>query len=236
MRLARRAVLAAGLVLYVLVVVASVRYAFGDENPGSETVAPSPIAPTAQPAERKSAKPAPQIVWRTSIAIGLPWRGRLENGVLLPAEGLDFFTWDPILERTPNRFWRRVGHDRLVRLLLSVAAAHRKAHPDAPRLAIGDLSRPRGGEFGPRYGLPGHVSHQNGLDADIFYPRRDRREVAPEHPREIDRALAQDLVDRFVGGGAVRVFVGPNTGLTGDPRVVQPLARHDNHLHVRIDG
>jgi murein peptide amidase A len=32
----------------------------------------------------------------------------------------------------------------------------------------------------------------------------------------------------------VRIFVGPNTGLTGPPRIVQALAHHDNHLHVRI--
>jgi murein endopeptidase len=236
-RLARRALLAAGLVLYVLVFVASARYAFGEGTSESGAVAPlSPPARSPEPADRKSPKPVPQVVWRRSVAVGLPWRGRLENGVMLPAEGLHFFTWDPILRRSPNRSWRRVGHDRLVRLLLSVAAAHRAAHPDAPRLAIGDLSRSRGGDFGPRFGLPGHVSHQNGLDADVFYPRLDRREVAPEHPREIDRVLAQDLVDRFVRAGAVRVFVGPNTGLTGDPRIVQPLVRHDNHLHVRIDG
>ncbi len=236
MRVARRAFFAAGLVLYVLVVMASVRYAFAAGDGDGEAIVAPQLAESPEPAETKAAKPAPQVVWRNSTAIGLPWRGRLESGVVLPAEGLDFFTWDPILRRSPNRPWRRVGHNRLVRLLLSVAAAYRKAHPDAPRVAIGDLSRPRGGDFGPRYGLPGHVSHQNGLDADVFYPRFDRREVAPEQPREIDRALAQDLVDRFVRGGAVRVFVGPNTGLTGDPRIVQPLVRHDNHLHVRIDG
>jgi hypothetical protein len=32
----------------------------------------------------------------------------------------------------------------------------------------------------------------------------------------------------------VRIFVGPNTGLTGPPGVVVPLTNHDNHLHVRI--
>jgi murein endopeptidase len=217
-------------------------YRFADDDASLDAGAPpaptSPPASTPAQAEtEKDLEPVmPRIVWRRSTAVGLPWRGRLENGVMLPAEGRDFFTWDPIRERRPNRSWRRVGHHRLVRLLLSVAAAHRAAHPDAPRVAVGDLSRSRGGDFGPRYGLPGHVSHQNGLDADVFYPRLDRREVAPEHAGEIDRELAQDLVDRFVRAGALRVFVGPNTGLRGNPRVVQPLVRHDNHLHVRIGG
>jgi murein endopeptidase len=102
-------------------------------------------------------------------------------------------------------------------------------HPFAPRLGIGDLSRPRGGYFGPR-----HVSHQNGLDVDVYYPRLDRRERAPRTAAQIDRRLSQALVDLFVRAGATRVFVGPNTGLTGPPNVVQVLWNHDNHLHVRM--
>ena len=46
--------------------------------------------------------------------------------------------------------------------------------------------------------------------------------------------LAQDLVTRFVRAGAEFVFVGPNTTLHGPPNVVQKLAYHDNHLHVRV--
>jgi hypothetical protein len=41
-------------------------------------------------------------------------------------------------------------------------------------------------------------------------------------------------VDRFVRAGAKYVFVGPNTGLAGPPRVVQPPTDHDHHLHVRL--
>ena len=156
------------------------------------------------------------------------------NGVRLPAEGESFFTWDPILRRSPNRPWRRYGHARVVRAVLAIVDAHAAAHPDAPRVGIGDLSRPRGGDFGIRFGWPGHVSHQNGLDVDVYYPRRDRRERPPDSVADVDRQLAQDLVDRFVGAGAVRVFVGPNVSLAGPPSVVQALPRHDNHLHARF--
>lgn len=194
-------------------------------------------APRARVVPSAEAAPAPtpsRVRWRDSNALGLPWAGRLVDGVHLPAEGRTFFTWDPVLRRSPNRSWRRWGSDRLVRTLLRVLAEFRAAHPSAPRIGIGDLSRPQGGDFGPRYGLPGHASHQNGLDADLYYPRRDRRERPPAHPRQIDRALAQRLVDRFVRAGASRVFVGPRTGLTGPPGIVQVLAHHDNHLHVRL--
>lgn len=156
------------------------------------------------------------------------------RGVRLPGEGRHFFTWDPVRRHSPNRGWRRYGTDDLVRLVLRVLDEHATAHPGAPRVGVGDLSRPRGGDFGPRYGIVGHASHQNGLDVDIYYPRRDRRERAPRTAAQVDRRLAQDLVDRFVAAGAERVFVGPSLGLRGPPSIVQRLAHHDNHLHLRI--
>ena len=108
------------------------------------------------------------------------------------------------------------------------------AHPDAPRVGVGDLSRPGGGDFGRRFGGLGHVSHQNGLDVDVYYPRRDRLERAPRRVAHVDRVLAQELVDRFVRAGALRVFVGPNVGLRGPRPTVQKLPRHDDHLHLRL--
>ena len=174
------------------------------------------------------------VVWRKSRSLGLPWDGRLVSGVRLPAEGATFFTWDPALRRSPNRSWRRWGNDRLVRTVLDVLAAYAAAHPRAPRVGVGDLSRPHGGSFGAQFGGLGHASHQNGLDADVYYPRKDRRETAPTRPAQIDRRLAQDLVDRFVAAGARFVFVGPHTGLEGSRAVVMPLVHHDNHMHVRI--
>jgi murein endopeptidase len=176
----------------------------------------------------------PAVRWRESRALGLPHAGRLVRGVQLPADGATFFTWDPLRHTSPNRGWRRYGTDRLVRVVLRVLGEYAEAHSLAPRVGIGDLSRPRGGDFGPRFGLPGHVSHQNGLDVDVYYPRLDGLERAPKRPSQIDRRLAQTLVDLFVRAGADVVFVGPNTGLHGPSGVVQELAHHDNHLHVRL--
>jgi murein endopeptidase len=175
-----------------------------------------------------------QVQWHESTAVGTHTAGRLEAGVRLPAEGRAFFTWDPVLRRSPNRAWRRWGTDRLVRVVLRVARDFHAAHPRAPRMTVGDLSRPHGGDFGPRFGYIGHVSHQNGLDVDVYYPRADGRELAPRDATEIDRALSQELVDRFLDAGAEVVFVGPNTGLAGPAGRVQALTHHDNHLHVRL--
>jgi murein endopeptidase len=182
------------------------------------------------PAKRAEAR----IAWKRSLAVGSPAAGRLVRGVRLPAEGRHFFTWDPVKRRSPNRAWRRWGTDRLVRIVLRIARGYHQAHPRARRMAVGDLSRPRGGDFGPQFGYIGHASHQNGLDVDVYYPRADGRERAPRGAYQINRRLSQELVDRFVAAGAVTVFVGPNTGLTGPPGVVVPLINHDNHLHVRI--
>lgn len=183
---------------------------------------------------RRAPLTATPIDWRPSVAVGRPDAGRLVRGVKLAHEGRHFLTWDPIRKRSPNRFWRRYGTDRLVRSLLRVTTRNATAHPSAPRVLIGDLSRPRGGDFGVRYGKVGHASHQNGLDVDVYYPRRDERERAPLTIKQVDLRLAQDLVDRFVAAGAKRVFVGPATGLRGPPGVVQVVPGHDNHLHVRL--
>jgi hypothetical protein len=172
-----------------------------------------------------------------SRSLGLPWAGSLGGGVQLAAEGDHFFTWDPVRKRSPNRGWRRYGSARLVGTTLGVLDAFAAANPEAPRVGIGDLSRQHGGDFGARFGGVGHASHQNGLDVDFYYPRRDRRERPPVAPRQIDRRLAQALLDRVVAAGAAKVFIGPNTGLKGPPAVVEVLpAYHDNHMHVRLPG
>jgi hypothetical protein len=172
-----------------------------------------------------------------SRSLGLPWAGTLVGGVQLPAEGEHFFTWDNVRRRSPNGGSRRYANARLIRTTLRVLGRYAAAHAEAPRVGFGDLSRPRGGDFGQQFGGLGHASHQNGLDVDVYYPRRDRRERPPSAPRQIDRRLAQALLDRFVAAGAAKVFVGPRTGLAGPPAVVEVLpAHHDNHMHVRLAG
>ena len=191
--------------------------------------APVPPPHPAVPAD--PVVPRPEV---RSVALGTATNGRLRDGVPFPPLGTTFFTWDPVLKQAPNRVWRRYGTDRTVARVLRVLDAFRAAHPEAPRVGVGDLSRPRGGVFDQRYGGLGHASHQNGLDVDVYYPRRDRLELAASKPSQVDRVLAQDLVDRFARAGAVYVFVGPRLGLRRIRRSVQPLVHHDDHLHVRF--
>ncbi len=178
--------------------------------------------------------PAMSVPQVGSLALGEPNRGRLVNGLQLPGTGPDWVTYDPVLHRAPNRPDRRWATDRLLAFLLYVLRDYRLANPGAPPVLIGDLSLPHGGPFGSDFGGLGHASHQNGLDVDVLYPRADRALLPPAKAADVDRLLAQDLVSRFVGAGAQFAFVGTKVGLGGPPSVVQAIAHHDDHVHVRI--
>jgi murein endopeptidase len=199
--------------------------------PGPATTAPEPPPATTAPTAPTPALPVPA---GPSRALGLPWHGRLVNGVELPEVTADWLTWDPVLKQIPNRPERRFGTAKLIATLRRVLAEWHAAHPELPQILIGDLSRPHGGVFDQRYGGLGHASHQNGLDADVYYPRLDHRLLAAYKPALVDRALAQDLLNRFVAAGAQFVFVGTRVGLTGPKKVVQVIAHHNDHMHVRI--
>lgn len=71
-----------------------------------------------------------------------------------------------------------------------VLAAFHAAHPDGPRLGVGDLSLPRGGPFGREYGGVGHASHQNGLDLDQACLNDARGVVRQEGTAATDRGRA----------------------------------------------
>ncbi|HVF78576.1 MAG TPA: penicillin-insensitive murein endopeptidase [Solirubrobacteraceae bacterium] len=178
--------------------------------------------------------PAMAVPQIGSVAAGAPSNGRLIKGLQLPGTGPDWVTYDPILHRVPNRDYRRWGTDRLLAFLLYVLRDYRLANAGVPQVVIGDLSLPHGGPFGSDFGGLGHRSHQNGLDVDVYYPRLDRALAPPDSVAQVDRALAQDLVNRFVGAGAQYAFVGLRVGLGGPAGIVQAIRYHDDHLHVRI--
>ena len=188
-----------------------------------EAAAPDDAAP------ERAVEPEPvRVEWRHATSVGLQFSGRLVDGTQLPVEGPDWVTWNPVTDTVPNRSNRLYGHERTIRKILSVIAAYRAAQADAPRVVVGDISFRDGGR------MDQHVSHQNGLDVDVYYPRRDRDLSAPRATGQIDRELAQDLLDRFVAAGARTVFVGYRTGLRGASGVVVPYPNHEDHMHVRF--
>lgn len=235
---------------FIVVVAAAATVAFAAHQREQPVATSAIAAPPPQPEPIRAPEPRPQrpststqpepeprfqqIRWRRSTPVGLSYAGTLERGVRLPPEGRHWFSWDPIKRRSPNRAGRRWGSDRLLRTTLGVVRRYAEQHPSAPRLAIGDLSRRGGGDFGPQFGGIGHASHQNGLDVDVYYPRTDRAERAPSGPGDVDVRLAQSLVDLFADAGAEKVFVGPSLPLEGPAGIVEPLTHHDDHLHLRL--
>jgi hypothetical protein len=183
---------------------------------------PSRDAPSVEEPQRV------EVEWRTATSIGLQYAGRLVDGTQLPVEGPNWLTWNPATDSSPNLPGRLYGNERTIRALLSVLAGYRRANPEAPRVVVGDISFLHGGP------MDQHVSHQNGLDVDVYYPRRDGRATAPVTGQQIDRELSQDLLDRFLAAGAKIVFVGFSSGLHGPSGIVVPYPNHANHMHVRF--
>jgi hypothetical protein len=184
-------------------------------------------APGPKHARRKAHAP-PRISWHRATSVGLPYAGSLVHGTQLPLRGPHWVTWNPITDSVPNAPKRLYGNEQTIRAIVSVTGAYRAEHPHAPRVVIGDISREGGGP------MDDHLSHQNGLDVDVYLPRRDRKLRAPMSHGEINHRLAQDLLDRFVAAGAQMIFVGYSTGLHGPTGVVIPWPGHEYHMHVRF--
>ncbi|MEM9189651.1 MAG: penicillin-insensitive murein endopeptidase [Myxococcota bacterium] len=90
-----------------------------------------------------------------SRSVGLPQNGTLENAAFLSSsECLRFKQGTETRER-----W---SSDAMIQLLKGAADHVAKTHPGAA-LTVGDLSLREGGPMHP------HVSHQNGLDADVLW-------------------------------------------------------------------
>jgi Penicillin-insensitive murein endopeptidase len=188
---------------------------------------PKPTPKLQSRVEEPATEPV-RVNWHHATSVGLQYAGRLIDGTQLPQEGPNWVTWNPATDSSPNLPGRLYGNEHTIRAILSVLSGYRAAHPDAPRVVVGDISFRRGGR------MDEHVSHQNGLDVDIYYPRLDRRATVPTSPGDVDRGLAQDLLDRFIAEGAKVVFVGYSTGLRGESGVVVPYPNHENHMHVRF--
>lgn len=179
--------------------------------------------------------------------IGHHGSGCIAGAVSLPAEGPGFQT----IRVSRSRFW---GHPQTIAAIALLGARARAA--GLGDLWIGDIGQPRGGP------MPwGHVSHQSGLDADIWFDinpkpllpvaQRERLEAPPlvrPDQRDIDPARWQPghatlirLATQLPGAERVLVHFAIKRHLcrteTGDRRwlrLVRPWWGHMAHLHVRF--
>ena len=207
----------------------------GDRGVALAAPAPAP-APAPPKPKRPPKKPdppdRPRIAWRESASLGNANAGSLVNGVRMPVEWPGLYTYDPATQRPPGSPDRTWGAASLVRELLELGDWWARTYPRQPRLGIGDISLAGGGPVG------GHLSHENGLDADIRLVRADGREAGVD-AASYDRGMTQVLVDRLVAQGASLVLIGPSLDLYGPAGVVVTWPNHDDHVHVRfpdVDG
>lgn len=183
----------------------------------------------------------PRVIGRYAAAC-------IAGAVQLPPEGPGYQAVD--LAR--NRHW---GHPDLIAFLTDLGRRAREA--GLGTILVGDMAQPRGGP------MPyGHVSHQSGLDVDVWY----RLDLAPL-PREAREGLEEiSFVDAKSGRVHPERWTDRHAQLVRlaatDPRVsrvfvdaaikrdlcerdwpdedrswlsrLRPYPRHDDHMHVRL--
>lgn len=183
-------------------------------------------------------------------SIGSYIKGKLVNPSTVPVEGAGLVK----VFRTKKRPY---GSYELVTIIQTIASEIATQFPKKDRLQIGDVANLKGGTLGK------HKSHQNGLDADIVYYRKNGLEQNPD--------WAGSYVEKFVVKGKItenfdlernwkaftklasfpqveRVFVdiaikknfcklyGKNADAISQQalRMMRPAALHHDHMHVRI--
>ncbi len=183
------------------------------------------------------------------MAIGYYPRGCLQGGVELPVNGPN---WE-VMRLTRNRNW---GHPELIHFLKKFAPLAAKA-TGWHGILVGDMAQPRGGP------LPfGHMSHQIGLDVDIWFmpmPGRvlskDEREKisasnlvaaggkevnpkmwTPADAAFIRTAAEQPEVERVLVNAAIKKRLCEMEGKNNHSWMdkVRPWYGHADHIHVRL--
>jgi murein endopeptidase len=160
-----------------------------------------------------------------SRSIGTPGSGHLANGVLFPATGPDHFTWNFREQQIGGSDRTRWGNCRVVRAVLRGLSEYRRRNPEAPPVAVGDMSLRHGGE------IDGHSTHENGRQVDLYFPRRDRGLREPHTVGQVDLQLTRELVRAILRAGAYRVLIGPRIRIRTPAQVIR-WPHHDDHLHA----
>ncbi len=159
-------------------------------------------------------------------------------------------TWQA-MRLSRNRNW---GQPEMVDYIIDLSEAATRAGWRG--LYVGDISQPRGGPS-----ISGHVSHQTGLDADIWFtppPRLDLSKGEREklgamivrtddqtrvngnwtasHAAVLKAAASDKRVDRIFVAAAIKIEM-CKTATAEDKKWLQkirPIYGHHDHFHVRL--
>ncbi len=181
-------------------------------------------------------------------AYGSYAKGCFAGGKKLATDALN---WQ-VMRPSRNRNW---GHPRIL-AYIDQLAKDAKAYDGWPGLLVGDMSQPRGGP------VPGHASHQMGLDADIWllpaperrYSLAEREKISaisvltkdkkqinaktwrPEHLKLLRRVVSYKSVNRIFVNPVIKKRLCRDAGKDrGWLRKVRPWRGHYAHFHVRLN-
>ena len=215
-----------------------------------------PAKPMSAEMKREQVTPAKQLFGEKKLpslgkaaAIGYYPRGCLQGGVALPVNGP---TWQ-VMRLSRNRNW---GHPSLVRFLERFAPAAAKA-TGWRGVLVGDMAQPRGGPA-----VSDHMSHQIGLDVDIWFmpmpdhtlSQEEREKIAaidvvgadrktvdpvkwtPATAAFIRTAAEQPEVERVLVNAAIKKELCRMEGKQHFAWMskVRPWYGHADHIHVRL--
>lgn len=170
--------------------------------------------------------------------------GCIAGASVLPLEGQGY----QVMRTSRHRYF---GHPILLQFIENLGA--RAAAIDG--ILVGDLAQPRGGPTGSL-----HVSHQTGLDVDVWYDQapggqimsyKERETMSAHifiadnektvnkywtrHQTEILRAAAESQdVDRIFVAPAIKKFMCVNFPGHAFLRKLRPWYGHADHFHARL--
>lgn len=203
------------------------------------------------PARGEVAGPSDPSQGTEPQSIGFYADGSLKNADPLPLEGEGF-----VKIVRPRQ--RKFGSYDLVYVLTQSAKSLQEKYPSKDRIQVADMSQERGGA------ITRHASHQNGLDADVAFLRKNGTEQDPADDSgfaekfvsggkvtaNFDTARNWALAKIFVSSGRVqRIFVneaikkafcahakssGELTSGAETLRRLRVLAGHEDHFHIRL--
>jgi penicillin-insensitive murein endopeptidase len=149
-----------------------------------------------------------------SQAIGYYPRGCVQGAVELPIDGP---TWE-VMRLSRNRNW---GHPSLINFVERFAKRAATA-TGWPGILVGDLGQPRGGP------LPfGHMSHQIGLDVDIWYMPMSGHRLSR---KEREETSAFSLV------AADKIHLNPKTWTLAEAAFIKTAAEQPEVQRVLVNA
>ena len=159
--------------------------------------------------------------------VGRPNKGKISGALNLPDKG-DGYVHFLGTDASDKDDWGSLT------LLTCIEQVGRRLKETGITLNVGDLSLREGGRFPP------HASHQNGLDIDLRYVRRDRRSAPLDlryQRKAYDAEATKKVITAFLALCPVRlVFMDvQRIGFDLEDNRIFHARGHSNHAHIRLD-